>query len=176
MIKTCVVIGMHRSATSLVAKALANEIDMGAVFRPIADQPAGNWENLDFMQLNIDILKAAGGSWDKPPSHEAIMAVKSRFKKRIKRLVGKFNEKHQPDGIWGWKDPRTVLTIELYKPFLINPHYITIFRNPQEVAKSLQKRNGFSIEFGLDLASIYNSRIIRFLMRNHEDINCTPLD
>lgn len=151
---------MHRSASSLIAKAMANEIDMGAVYRPIDDQPAGNWENMEFVMLNEAILSAAGGTWHQPPTREAILNVSPKLKKACRVLVEKFNAKGQ---LWGWKDPRTCLTIELYEPYLIKPHYIAPFRNPSEVAYSLQKRNGFTIDKGKRLARIYNGRILEFL-------------
>lgn len=162
MFKTLVVLGMHRSATSLTAKALANEIDMGAEYRPISDQPAGNWENLEFIYLNDRILQRAGGSWDAPPDRLSILnAGQSRsIQESIQNLVGDFNSRKKH---WGWKDPRTSLTIELYLPYLIQPHFVCNFRSPYEVALSLQKRNGFSLEKGYNLAREYDKRIINFL-------------
>jgi hypothetical protein len=163
-IKTMVVLSMHRSATSLVAKSLAHEIDMGAVYRPIDDQPSGNWENLEFVYLNEKILAAAGGSWHEPPSREAILNVRDDLKMAAIGLVNKFNANGKN---WGWKDPRTALTIELYEPALINPIYVNLTRRPYDVAKSLQKRNGFSIDQGLKLAKIYNQRINDFLRERY---------
>ena len=158
--KTFIVLGMHRSATSLTAAGLAYaKIDMGSGYRPINDQPNGNWEDLDFYALNVKILKKAGGSWHEPPTREKILAV--NIDKEIKTLVESKNKKNI---LWGWKDPRTALTIELYLHHLINPHYICNFRDPKEVAKSLQNRNGFSIEKGINLAHLYNKRIINFLI------------
>lgn len=158
--KTFVILGMHRSATSLVAKGLANEIDMGSKFEPAPDNPKGHWENWDFVNLNDRILAAAGGSWDNPPSRMHILGVEQQFSEEIKTLVGSFNAKGED---WGFKDPRTSLTVELYSKYLVNPHFIAIFRNPEDIAMSLQKRNGFSLEKGYLLAHEYNDRIIQFL-------------
>lgn len=54
--KTIIVLGMHRSATSLVAKGLANEIDIGVKMISIPDNPQGHWENTNFINLNEAIL------------------------------------------------------------------------------------------------------------------------
>lgn len=159
-IKTFVILGMHRSATSLTAKAFANEIDMGSGYRPISDQPCGNWEDLDFYAMNVKILKKARGNWHKPPSRESIIRAGAKLSDEIKALVESKNKKGV---LWGWKDPRTSLTIEVYLPYLINPHYICNFRDPVEVAKSLQKRNGFSLGKGFKLAKLYNNRILNFI-------------
>lgn len=158
--KTFIVLGMHRSATSLIAKGLAGEINMGARYQPMQDNPQGHWENWDFVYLNDSILEAAGGSWDNPPSRERILEAGKAFTTAIKHLVESFNQLGEH---WGWKDPRTALTIECYQPYLVNPHYIAVFRNKHEVAKSLQARNGFSIEKGVALAEEYNKRITQFL-------------
>jgi hypothetical protein len=55
------------------------------------------------------------------------------------------------------------LTVELFVPHLVEPHYIAVFRNPTEVAKSLKVRNGFDLSKGIALAKEYNQRILDFL-------------
>lgn len=157
MSKCFIVLGMHRSATSLVAKGLSNEIYMGEKFgKPHKYNQWGEFENLDFVRLNNEILRYADGSWDNPPPEEKILSYP--YKHKIETLI----KNHEKD-FWGWKDPRTTLTIKLYEPYLENPHYICSFRDPKEVAKSLQKRDGWDIERGLKLAKIYNKRLTEFL-------------
>jgi hypothetical protein len=158
--KTFVILGMHRSATSLVAKGLAHEINMGAQFEYAPDNPEGHWENWDIVNLNDKILKEAGGSWDNPPSREAILEAGKKYEPDIKEIVDRFNRKGEH---WGFKDPRTALTVELFVPHLVEPHYIAVFRNPTEVAKSLKVRNGFDLSKGIALAKEYNQRILDFL-------------
>jgi hypothetical protein len=69
--------------------------------------------------------------------------------------------------IWGWKDPRTSLTIKLYMPYLDNPYFIVCYRKNIEIAKSLKKRNYFEINKGLDLTNIYTNRIEDFFKENN---------
>lgn len=159
--KTFVVLGMHRSATSLVTKGLSGIINIGSVIMPAGrGNPWGHFENMRFVEMNDAILSAAGGSWDNPPQEEAILSLKNEFADRIQRLVKQESEGHE---LWGWKDPRTTLTIKLYLPYLINPHFIACFREPHEVALSLNKRDGFPIENGIRLAKEYNDRLLKFL-------------
>ena len=66
-------------------------------------------------------------------------------------------------GFYGWKDPRTTLTIRLYLPYLENPHFISCFREPDEVAKSLVAVGGFTLESAKKLTKIYNQRLLKFL-------------
>jgi len=154
MSKVFVVLGMHRSATSLVSKALLNEIYMGPCPSPSV------FESKPFRTLNHCILRRAGGSWHEPPPERAILDQHDRFRDRIIETIE--TEKADRE-LWGWKDPRTVLTIRLYLKYLENPHFIPIFRNPLDVARSLQRRNDFSIEKGVRIANIYNTRLLQFL-------------
>lgn len=153
-----VVLGMHRSATSLVAFALERcGIAMyGGRF---------HCEDTSAMRINDQILSAAGGSWDSPPSYEAIMAKKDQFSRTIAQFVNKRYRQARGNGrgLWGFKDPRTALTFDLWAPYLIRPILINVIRHPEEVARSLQRRNGFSIDFGIQLAKEYNRRILRIM-------------
>lgn len=158
-IKTFIVLGMHRSTTSLLSNALHDfGVRMGTVLNGAV--PYGIWEDRDFFTLNKRILNIAGGDWDDPPSREKILYAGETQKKVIRRVVNKNNRQ---GANWGWKDPRTVLTIECYMPYLVNPIFYVCFRDPDEVAKSLNKRNGFPLEKGVKLANEYNSRLLFFL-------------
>ncbi len=160
--KTFVVLGMHRSATSLVAKGLVKAgVHMGdELLGEHPSNPWGHYEDADFIRMNDQLLSAAGGTWDRPPIEENIAALENVWGARIKDFVeGKLREP-----FWGWKDPRTVLTIRLYLPYLVNPHFVACFRNPQDVAKSLAKRDReMTRKMALVLARIYNDRLLRFL-------------
>lgn len=159
--KTFIVLGMHRSATSLVAGGIEEMgVDVGGNKVLLANEhnPAGYFENIDFILLNDRILSSAGGDWKNPPSHESILSVKKEYEEEIKFTIKK-NEAE----VWGWKDPRTVLTIDLYLPHLENPFFLTCFRSPLKVAQSLKKRDGMPIEDGIKLAELYNNRLLNFL-------------
>ena len=54
--KTIVVLGMHRSATSLIAKGLDAVCHMGDdMLEPAKDNPEGFYENKRFLDLNIEM-------------------------------------------------------------------------------------------------------------------------
>jgi len=121
--------------------------------------PLGHWENKDFKILNEKILHAAGGTWSQPPPEDKILAIYPQFKDKIEAVV----RKSERAPLWGWKEPRTTLTIRLYLPHLLNPHIIAIFRDPVAVAASLKRRNNMGVKQGLALAKEYNQRLIAFL-------------
>jgi len=162
--KCIIVLGMHRSATSLIAKGLHDaHVNMGnELLGPSSSNIEGHFEDVDFLRLNMDILNAAGGRWDYPPPEKNIIQIGEIYSDRIKALI---NEKKKNKKLWGWKDPRTTLTIRCYMPFLKEEDviFVSCFRNPYTVATSLKKRDNMSIDKGVQLARIYNERLLRFL-------------
>lgn len=163
-LKTIVILGMHRSATSLIAKSLhIAGCSMGDdLLGPSASNPWGHWEDKDFLHLNDRILGAAGGSWDKPPPESEILKIGGLFDGEISKKVQAKNDSAKAY-VWGWKDPRTTLTIRLFHRYLTNPVYVSCVRDPLEVGKSLEGRGDMGREAGRVLAREYNSRMLKFL-------------
>jgi len=153
MNKTFVILGCHRSASSLVAKALHEAgVHMGDdLLSGLPDNPEGHFEDMDFLKKNVEIL--GGNIWDDvdrpliPSDTESLIRHKD----------------NKP--LWGWKDPRTTMTIEKYYDHLDDPVIVALFRKPEHVAKSMAKRGDISEEKALALAKAYNRKIIDFLSR-----------
>ena len=159
--RTYVVLGMHRNATSFVAKALSDQgVSIGKdLLGPSKWNPQGHFEDARFVALNDKILVAAGGNWADVPTADAIASAGKILQEEIRTLVLEAQSE-----MWGWKDPRTALTADLYLPHLSSDVYlIACFRKPSEVAASLQRRNGFSLEKGMKLTRTYNQRLIKTL-------------
>jgi hypothetical protein len=158
-IKTVVVLGMHRSGTSMTSAILEKlGINMGEEkLGAAATNPIGHFEDRMFLDLNKKILDDAGGSWDNPPAKDSIINLKNKYEKEVKDLVFNKNEN------WGWKEPRTSLTIDLYYPYLSNTYFVYCKRNEDDVAASLKKRNDMPLEEGKKLKKIYDDRIGDFL-------------
>lgn len=163
-VKEIVILGMHRSGTSMVAGILNKMgVNMGEdLLGKNPSNPFGHFEDRDFYNMNRNILCNAGGSWEIPPLEKDILEQKENFDERIRSLIEKKNNYYNN---WGWKDPRTSLTIKLYIPYLINPYFIVCHRKDIAIAQSLQKRDNFKIEKGLKLAEIYNERINDFFRK-----------
>jgi hypothetical protein len=157
--KTVVVVGMHRSGTSMTSAILEKlGINMGEKkLGAAATNPIGHFEDKMFLKLNKKILNDAGGSWDNPTAKNSILNLKNKYQEEIKELVSNKNEN------WGWKEPRTSLTIDLYYPHLSNSYFVYCKRNEEDVAASLKKRNNISLEKGKKLKGIYDARIDDFL-------------
>jgi len=154
MNKTFVILGCHRSASSLVAKALHEAgVHMGdELLSGLPDNPEGHFEDMDFLKKNVELL--GGNIWNDVDREltdadtSALIAAKNVHP------------------LWGWKDPRTVLTIEKYYAHLDDPIIIGLFRKPELVAKSMARRGDISEQDALALAKAYNRKIIDFLSKH----------
>jgi hypothetical protein len=120
----------------------------------------GHYEDMDFIALNDRILKRAGGSWDEPPTQRNILNLGEGL---VEELADFFHKKKHGKKLWGWKDPRTVLTIRLLLPYLDNPHFIAVHRHPNQIAESLLKRNGIPLKKGVVLAQYYHKHLMDFI-------------
>jgi len=165
-----VVLGMHRSGTSLVAGLLQRlGVNMGTRFRePDRHNPTGYFEDLDWRDLNKEILQLTGCSWYQPPTKEQILAVRERVGSGIRALVDARNSTGQ---LWGWKDPRTCLTVELIHPHLSNPLYINVSRDRKAVVASLEARaklRGYHEprNHWYNLIDEYTERKLNFIVQN----------
>lgn len=145
--------GMHRSGTSMVAQFLHRcGVFLGpdTILMPAADQnPDGFWEHMQVVEINDELLSLAGGGWDYPPAGPVDWS-QARFdplRTRAERVFADFRDHPQ----WGWKDPRTSLTLPFWRTVVDDLRVVAVVRNPLEVAVSLRQRNGASLAFGLAL-------------------------
>lgn len=142
-------LGMHRSGTSLVSRLL-NLLGVYLGEAPSLsktgwDNPKGYWEHPALALLNDEILECFGGRWDEPPAFPVQWTGDSRLtavKERARQLLQEFDG--QP--VWGWKDPRTCLTVPFWQELIGPMRYVVCLRNPCAVLASLSSRNGMSQE------------------------------
>lgn len=157
---------MHRSGTSMVASIVqVLGVDMGEELLPAhpTDNRLGYYEDVNFLHLNEKVLLSAGGDWLEPPSRYRIILAGVRHNDAIKRIVDKKKKMQK----WGWKDPRTVLTIELFLPYLTNPHFIVCQRSTESIVKSILKREDTTdARFAEKVTEEYKLRTEDFLNRH----------
>jgi predicted O-methyltransferase YrrM len=173
--KTVIVLGNGRSGTSMVAGILQIlGVAMDARKRPNPFNPKGDFESIDAHKINCKIYNLAAGKnlgdephWN-PPPYEKILAQKDKVKEDIQRFV---LEKSKNRRIWGWKNPKTTLTIELFLPYLSNPHFVIVTRNPIKVAQSTARMTKGQADFykAFRLLNFYNNEMLNFLER-HPDL------
>ena len=161
MVKTVVVLGMHRSGTSAVAGMLHKlGVNMGDnLYPPDHGNPQGHFEDIGFMEANTAILRAAGGEWHNPPSDFQIKVFGAR---EVGRIIDLINERRSHNRVWGFKDPRTCITLPLYLPHLADAFFIVLHRCCKDVAASLHARDGDDFHFQHDnetLCAEYKARL-----------------
>lgn len=170
--KTVVILGNAKGGTSVVAGILhILGIDIGKKFVE-ADtfNPKGYFEDYDFVNLTDAIFEAAKTNYWDFPSREKLLGQKDNFDSQIRQLIKK---KEKNKRIWGWKDPWINILIELFLPYLTQPYFIVIFRNPLATAKSAvtftkRKQHEFWVKHpitlfhALKLANFYDRIILEF--------------
>jgi len=158
---TIVVLGMHRSGTSCITRIinLCGTRVGDQLLGQMDSNERGHWEHMDALNINRDLLERSGGSWEAPPADvQAPLPIRMRMRRFLAQLHGG----GQPAV---WKDPRTTVTYPAWKPEVAHPVLVAIFRHPLSVAQSLRKRDGFSIERGLQLWLAYNRRLLQIADR-----------
>lgn len=138
--KLFLVLCLHRSGSSATAGVMHHlGIHMGDKLLPATEYNAkGHFEDSEFVTINEEILRAAKGSWYNPPVREKIKNLQFPTSK-----LQAFVAKHEKP-VWGLKDPRTLLTYELWKPFLeevADITYVFVHRPYEASIKSLARRD-----------------------------------
>ena len=118
-------------------------LDLGAdadLLPPVGDDNRdGYWENRRFVEINEAILTHFGGSWHHPPAFPDGWLQLSEIqdlRQKAKALIAKFPD----DRTWGWKDPRTSVTLPFWLSLIPELRLILCLRHPLEVAQSLSIR------------------------------------
>ena len=159
--RNVVILGMHRSGTSMVAEVLASSgIYVGEptdLLQSQEDNPHGFWEREDVVQLNDAILAENNATWYRPT--QTAVRLTATCDDAIAAIVADMPVDHS----WLIKDPRQVLTWPLWEPHLGDAVLVFVYRNPFAVAASLQRRNGFPLAMGMLLWEHYNRLAIAAL-------------
>ena len=152
--RAIIILGMHRSGTSVLAGTLQEAgLDLGDVVRVAPHNRKGNRENRAIQHMQENLLETNGGSWSDVPNvvrwSDLHRAVRDEF------IAG-----FRGASVWGFKDPRTLFTLDGWLEVLPHAELVGIFRQPVLVASSLQRRDGFTFEQGLDLWRRYNEKLL----------------
>jgi hypothetical protein len=161
------VVGMHRSGTSLVASWLQSSgLNIGEQLLGAGDgNIKGHFENIDFYEFHKAVLRSQGIHEHGWTLQEQIQ-VEDSYLEKAKILIKRNTKKP----IWGWKDPRTTLFLDFWANLLPNAKFVLIYRSPWEVVDSIYRR-GTDVVFQTqpDLAVKvwihYNRKIIDFYDR-----------
>ena len=87
------------------------------------------------MELQESLLRRNGGRWDAPP---ALVVWDDEHQQRARAVVEQFGDTPR----WGFKDPRTLLTVDGWLELVPTMEFVGTFRHPVAVARSLISRGG----------------------------------
>jgi hypothetical protein len=165
--KIVCVLGMHRSGTSVFTRLLnLLGVDLGAdallTTEPVAANPKGYWENKELTAINDAILSRYHGSWDAPPLFKQNWQRDRRLDDLRLRANALINDQFSVREVWGWKDPRTCLTLPFWQALIGEMRYVVCLRDPLSVASSLTRRDGFGLEKSLSLWLMYVTSALKY--------------
>jgi len=156
------VLGMHRSGTSALARVLdlmgaaAGEPDELLPVHP-TDNPTGYWERAEFNALHDALLATTGHAWDRLAGFDARaldMEAAAAPLRGLQRLVDRLDASGQP---WIAKDPRLCLLLPVWFALRPDAACVVVVRDPREIAASMWRgpRGTFTSAFVLALWEKY---------------------
>lgn len=153
-----VVFGMHRSGTSALTRLLTEcgltpgPLDM--LLGPTEANPYGHFEPQPLQTFNDGLLNHLERYWHCPPTRVEVFAI-ADFDPVRADLAAVFDEVYPGPG-WVYKDPRLCVMWHLYAP-LFDPAPVGVFmaRHPAHVARSLERRDGIPVDYGLAMWDFY---------------------
>lgn len=179
--RNLIVLGMHRSGTSMVASALASAgVYAGEPEELLSaqqDNPRGFWERRDVVALNDKILSSSGSSWFKPPSsvaNEVDGDLDSEQRAAVQSILSRLETGVGGSRSWLVKDPRMVITWPYWERAVGDALLLYVYRDPLAVATSLKQRHGFPLLLGLMLWEVYNHAALRAI--EGRDAVCVSFD
>jgi hypothetical protein len=162
------VLGFGRSGTSLTVRLL-NLLGMSVgpeedLLAPAdADNPRGYWEPRWVIELNDELLARLGTVWQQPFPLAPGWERSPELDDLRERARGLLEEKFGSASLWGWKDPRLMLTLPFWRELVPNARYVLCLRNPADVISSYQRRPepNLTIEEWGDLWLEFNARALQ---------------
>jgi hypothetical protein len=168
------VLGFGRSGTSLTMRVLNL---LGVYVGPAedlmlahdTDNPRGYWEPQWMADLNDEILALLGTTWWQPlraaPGWEGTPDL-APLRERARSLL---EEKFGAAALWGWKEPRTTLTLPFWRVLTPNARYVICLRNPVDAIASIRRRPEPDLPAGEwgDLWLEYTARALQETQDSH---------
>lgn len=142
IIKALVVLGMHRSMTSLVSQGLYEAgLYLGPdLIGPEDSNPDGHFESRVIVDFHRNFIweNKLSSWWTFVKYHKArVLSTTDEFKNEAKALL----DRHFSESDFGWKDPRSAFFLSGWHHVLPDPHYIIVLRHPVACVSSLLRRS-----------------------------------
>ena len=160
-----VVLGMARTGTSTTMRMLnILGVYLGAKDRllgPIDEiNDKGFFEHYAMMRLNTALLRRLGGSWCDPPPLPPGWQFDPELHDLREQASAILEDEFADQPLWGFKDPRTCLTLAFWRGLIGPAMFVICHRHPLEIAASLERRDGLSTEQSIALWRLYTAQAI----------------
>ncbi len=164
--RVVIVLGMHRSGTSAVARAVsALGFDLGLDLSGSGpDNPTGFWEDREVLAVNEELFQSLGLSWactQRIRPDLLLSLADGPIGDRARRLI---ESRLRSLDSWLFKDPRTIRILPFWENVLegmdVHASRVGVVRKPYAVAKSLNRRNRMPITQGLLLWIAHNRLLV----------------
>jgi hypothetical protein len=135
-----IILGMHRSGTSLISAWLSKcNLNLGDRLGGPDDigNKLGHYEDLDFLDLHQEILEQNNilkRGLVPPFEFELNEHDYKKLQENLRSKSALYDE-------WGWKEPRTCLFLRYYSELLPEAKYLISYRDYQFVVESLMRRD-----------------------------------
>jgi hypothetical protein len=183
-----IVVGFHRSGTSLLTQLLhsaglfVGEELLGAM----PSNPYGHFEDRDVLEIHRAIMADNGVSWQVDSPQEFF--ISPGHWGRMQSLVSR-RQTHQVD--WGFKEPRVCLFLGAWKYLLPDARFVVVYRDPSECVRSMEQRQFSDYsqgqgnpdehlrffrepDHGLRMWEVHNRAVVDFARRHLDDCLVLP--
>ncbi|MGH7840764.1 MAG: sulfotransferase family protein [Candidatus Binataceae bacterium] len=146
--RAVLVLGMHRSGTSAIARGLQMlGVYLGNDFlSPQPDNPTGYWEDRNIYEINERLLAILGLKWETAALIDEARWNEAKVESLHSEAVEYLRARFISHPLWGFKDPRTFRLLPFWRSVLqrlkVSECYLVVIRNPRSVADSLIRRHG----------------------------------
>jgi GT2 family glycosyltransferase len=154
--RAIVVLGMHRSGTSALTRLvnlMGAELSDHLMKGSADNNETGFWEHQDIVDLHQDVLACLDRSWDDPRAIPDNLGTRADLAPLRQKLIGILKRDFVASPLWAVKDPRMCRLLPLWRDAFASvaaePMFLILLRNPMEVARSLERRDGFALGRGL---------------------------
>ena len=155
--RVTVILGMHRSGTSAIAKAMeVFGVSLGNNLIPKGfDNERGFFEDRDITAFNDHLQEILGYQWYGPEMVKPFDWQREDVQTKKEEAKSLLQAKLSHNDNFGFKDPRTAVLLEFWNRVFdelgVTPRYVIAVRNPIDVASSLKVRNDLAIAKSLYL-------------------------
>lgn len=159
------VLGMHRSGTSLVTEVIAllgsHTGDSADLLHADMFNPTGYWEHLEVLKLDIEILNALSTGGVRSPIKAAVDTLRpdqrADFVRRARIIADAFREHDS----FVLKDPRMSVLLPIWREAIPDAIAVIVWRDPLAVARSMSKRDRRPLFRSLALWEHHNRMLLR---------------